>query len=77
MFQPALEQWMSAHDHLVTITHPYELVRAPSHGLLAFDSGALEENVMNIESRARSRGGCEFVTLPEMAARLPVEATRA
>ena len=77
MFQPALVQWVSEHDHLVTITHPYELVQGPSHGLLAFESGTLEENVMSIESLARSRGGCEFVTLPEMAARLPVEATRA
>lgn len=77
MFRPALEQWASDHDHLVTITHPYELVQGPSHGLLAFDTGALEENVMSIESVGRSRGGCEFVTLPAMAARLPVEATRA
>lgn len=77
MFRPALERWASDHDHLVTITHPYELVHGPTHGLLAFDTGALEENVMSIESVARSRGGCEFVTLPAMAARLPVEATRA
>ena len=77
MFKPALEQWAREHDHLVTITHPYELVQGPLHRLLAFETAALEENVMSIESTARSRGGCEFVTLAEMAARLPVEANRA
>jgi hypothetical protein len=73
MFRQGLERWVADHDHLVTITHPYELVSGPSHGLLAFDAGAFEENVMSIESLARSRGGCEFLTLHEMAAREPLE----
>jgi hypothetical protein len=77
MFTPALERWSAEHDHLVTITHPYELVNGPSHGLLAFDAGALEENVLSIESLAGSRGGCEFLTLTEMAARQPLEAASA
>jgi len=77
MFRQGFERWVADHDHLVTITHPYELVRGPSHGLLAFDAGAFEENVMSIESLARSRGGCEFLTLHEMAAREPLEAKSA
>jgi hypothetical protein len=77
MFRPGLERWTAEHDHLVTITHPYELVEGPSHGLLAFDPRAFEENVMSIESLAASKGGCEFLTLTEMAAREPLEATSA
>jgi len=65
MFGPAVERWAAGHDHLVTISHPYELVKGATHALLAFDASALETNVMRIESVARE--GCEFVTLQEMA----------
>jgi hypothetical protein len=77
MFRQGLEGWIRRHEQLVTITHPYELLAGPSHGLLAFDAGAFEVNVMTIEALAASRGGCEFVTLREMAAREPMEATGA
>jgi hypothetical protein len=72
VFRSGLERWVTDHDHLVTITHPYELVNGRSHELLAFDASALEENVMSIESIAARSGGCEFITLQEMAARQPV-----
>lgn len=77
MFRQGLQGWIGGHDHLVTITHPYELLNGPSHGLLAFDAAAFEENVTTIEALAAPRGGCEFVTLNEMAARAPMEATGA
>jgi hypothetical protein len=77
MFRQGLKGWMGGHEHLVTITHPYELLAGPSHDLLAFAAGAFEINVMTIEALAASRGGCEFVTLQEMAAREPMEATGA
>ena len=73
MFRPGLESWASGHEQLVTITHPYELVKGPTHGLFAFDADALEENVKSIESIAAGAGGCEFVTLTQMAARQVAE----
>lgn len=75
MFRPGLEEWIADHDHLVTITHPYEVVTGPSHALLAFDVGAFEENVASTESLARSKGACEFLTLRELAAGEPLEVT--
>jgi hypothetical protein len=77
MFRQGLDAWMSGHESLVTITHPYELLAGQSHGLLAFAARAFEENVTAIETLASPRGGCEFVTLREMASRLPVEAAGA
>jgi hypothetical protein len=75
MFRQGLEDWIGGHEHLVTITHPYELLAGPSHGLLAFDTAAFEANVMTIEALAGTRSGCEFVTLLTMAASDPMEAT--
>ena len=78
IFRRAVESWLSQHEHLVTITHPYELVPASSrHALLAFDAAAFEENVTAVEHVARSHGGCEFVTLAELARRSSVEVASA
>ena len=55
IFEAALSQWVRRHAHLVTITHPYEVLRGPKHGLLAFDPHAFEENVVAVERVAAFR----------------------
>jgi len=69
IFQRSLEGWIADHDHLVTIAHPYELTGAASHSLLAFDVQAFEDNVMKVEAVCAMTGGCEFITVRDMADR--------
>jgi hypothetical protein len=65
-----LESWLSEHDHLVTITHPYELLGGARHGLIAFDVAALEENLLAIIRICEARGRpARFLTLSEFAGR--------
>jgi hypothetical protein len=57
IFRPALDVWMAEHSHLVTVTHPYELLPgATPHGLLSFNAAAAEENLCAIEANAKRRG---------------------
>ena len=69
IFRPALENWMRRYTHLVTITHPYELMpNAEAHGLLAFGQNVLEQNILTIEELASDSGlTADFLTLSEMA----------
>jgi hypothetical protein len=66
---PALAAWCRAHDYVVTITHPYELVPSPArHGLIAFDVETFERNVTQLEAIALARAGSPpFVTMSELA----------
>jgi hypothetical protein len=68
LLRKPLEKWLTQHSHLVTVTHPYELHGGQSHGLLAFDVKAFEQNMMMIEEVGR---GCDsticFLTISEFA----------
>ena len=66
---PALAAWCRSHSHVVTITHPYELLPARSaHGLIAFDLDAFERNVTQIEALAReAHDAATFVTISQLA----------
>ena len=77
IFGPSVEAWLSRQHHLVTITHPYEVLRGPDHKLLSFQVGAFEENVLTVERMARGMGGCEFVSLGEIADRRLLEVASA
>lgn len=77
MFDGPVGSWVETHDQLVTITHPYEVLGGVSHGLLAFDPKAFEQNVMSVERLALEKGRCEFVTLDEITARGSVEMANA
>lgn len=68
LWSPALEGWLDEHDHVVTVTHPYELLPGRSHGLIAYDPRAFEINVCDIERRAQRAGTVRFMTLSEFAA---------
>lgn len=69
IFLSSLENWMRDHKHLVTITHPYELMPCDvDHGLLSFAFNVLEENILAIEQLSNVSGvAVEFLTLSEMA----------
>lgn len=69
LFREPLRRWLAEHSHLVTITHPYELVqRKEPHGLLAFDMGAFELNLKAIEEAAREQGKrVSFMTISKFA----------
>ncbi|MEW5984360.1 MAG: hypothetical protein AB1806_18560 [Acidobacteriota bacterium] len=71
-FQPALEWWLARHGDVVMLTHPTELMPATARrGLIAHDFGALEQNLLHIEQKARDRSArLSFVTIDEAAARL-------
>lgn len=64
-----LQGWMRQHDHLITVTHPYELApHCKPHGLLAFGPEALERNLLQLEEVAREQ--CVhlvYVTISRMA----------
>lgn len=75
IFQPALAAWARRHGHLVTITHPYEVLKGPAHGLLAFDPAAFEENLLAVERLAGS--GKPFSTLAESGRDRTLEAVNA
>jgi hypothetical protein len=46
-----LEDWITSHNHLVTITHPYEVVKGPkADSLISFDFTEFEKNVAILES---------------------------
>jgi hypothetical protein len=77
IFQPSFEAWSPGREHMVTITHPYELLPGPRHGLLAFDARSFEENVLSVDRLADDAGGCEFVTLGEIASRRQLEVASA
>ena len=69
LLRDALSHWLARHDHLVTITHPYELMpRGEPHALLAFDLGAWERNLRALEDVAAEQGmELSFLTLSEFA----------
>ncbi len=64
-----LEYWLREHSHLITITHPYELLsKGESHGLLAFNLKAFERNLEMIKGIADEKGVLvSFLTLCEFA----------
>lgn len=69
LLKEPLARWMAQHSHLITVTHPYELLpREEPHGLLAFQLGAFEENLLSIGELA-DRGGTtvSFLTVSEFA----------
>jgi hypothetical protein len=64
--------WFGTHDLLVTVTHPYELLRRRSpHPLLAGSVDAFAVNVDAIAAAAKSASmDAAFVTLSDVAARI-------
>ncbi|MBD0370360.1 MAG: hypothetical protein ICV60_05955 [Pyrinomonadaceae bacterium] len=69
LMKAPLAAWLERKDHLVTITHPYELMPArEAHGLLAFDLNAMRRNLSTLEELAEERGAeLSFMTLSEFA----------
>jgi peptidoglycan/xylan/chitin deacetylase (PgdA/CDA1 family) len=67
-----VRSWFGTHDLLVTVTHPYELLRRRSpHPLLAGSLDAFAANVDAIAAAAtRTSTGAAFVTLSDVAARI-------
>ncbi len=64
-----LELWLTQYSHLVTITHPYELVtRDESYGLLAFNLETFEQNLVTIQEFSERQGALtSFLTISEFA----------
>jgi hypothetical protein len=64
-----LELWLTQYSHLITVTHPYELIpHQPSHGLLAFEVEAFEQNLVTIQEFAMQRSvSIAFLTISEFA----------
>jgi len=64
-----LHDWIAHHDHLVTITHPYELMpRDRTHGLLSFRPEALCENLdLLLKIAAIHNRDVQFLTISEYA----------
>jgi hypothetical protein len=64
-----MELWIAKHSCLITVTHPYELLRRKkNHDLLAFDPDALEQNLLAIDEFAEKKGiSVSFRTLSELA----------
>ena len=73
LFAPAVASWIGAHDHLVTVTHPYETVASGRQdSVIAYDRGALETNICFLEEHTRtSRRSATFMTLSQFAAAGP------
>jgi hypothetical protein len=69
LFRGPLGNWLKQHSHLVTITHPYELVPKPEpHALLSFSLTAFEQNLCAIEELAHTQGvSVSFVTISTFA----------
>jgi hypothetical protein len=70
-YASAIDTWFAAHDVLVTITHPHELMPAArAHPLLPRRIDALARNLDAIARAAPLRDrSAEFVTVSELAAR--------
>lgn len=69
LMKAPLALWLERQDHLVTITHPYELMPCKEpHGLLAFDLEAIGRNLSMLEELAEERETeASFMTLHEFA----------
>ncbi len=69
LLRKPLEDWLKQHNHLITITHPYELLpRDKVHGLLAFDMNAFEQNLNTVRELAQMQvGSISFLTISEFA----------
>jgi hypothetical protein len=69
LLAPVLWGWPSRHRHLVTVTHPYELVPAGEpHGLLAFEPAAFERNLRELERAADVAGvAVRYLTITQFA----------
>ena len=69
LLRGSLEDWFRQYSHLITITHPYELLPGgESHGLLALNLNAFEQNLQTIKNIASEKGGLgSFLTLCEFA----------
>jgi hypothetical protein len=70
LLRTPLKDWLARHSHLITITHPYELVENEKpHGLLAFDPGAFESNLRAVREVADEQGKTvSFLTVSKFAA---------
>jgi len=57
LLRAPLQSWIHAHTHLVTITHPYELMPRDSvHPLFVFSVQALKDNCRQVEEFVYSAG---------------------
>lgn len=75
-FSSAIEQWVAENTHLVTITHPYELMpHQRPHPLLAFNIADFEANIAFLTDRIDNAGKTiQFATLTEFASDYPYDA---
>lgn len=71
IWQTSLERWLQSERHLVTVTHPYEIVpRDQTHALLAFEPAVFERNLKSIRSSAHRMGATvDFTTISGFADR--------
>ena len=69
LFSPAVEWWWQSHDHLMTITHPYEIRPAGyTQSLISYQLETLEANIGFLETRARrAERPVTFMTLSQFA----------
>lgn len=70
LWRQPLAHWLSQNDHLVTITHPYELLpRSERHDLLSFQTAAFRQNLTYLREIASSKRKLpHFITMSEFAA---------
>jgi hypothetical protein len=69
LFREPLANWLKQHTHLVTITHPYELMPKPEpHALLSFSFTAFEQNLCAIEELSQTQDrAVSFMTISNFA----------
>ncbi len=69
VFAPAVDAWWQSHDHVVTITHPYEISAAGyADALISYEPGVLEANIALLETQARQTDRpVAFMTLSNFA----------
>ncbi len=69
LLREPMELWIAEHSCLITVTHPYELLRRKkTHDLLAFDPSTFEQNLTAIDEVAQKKGiSVSFRTLSELA----------
>lgn len=75
ILKPALERWIANNSHLVTITHPYELMPfKEENGLLSYSIKSFETNINNIINISEKLNKeVKFLTMSEFASQYIME----
>jgi hypothetical protein len=66
-----LSDWISKHNFLVTITHPYEIIKELKHDLISFSEDEYIKNIEYIKSETKKHNmELKCVTISELAKEL-------